>query len=94
MARRSKFARKDNNAKELLRQIRKVPGFHVVDVSDLKGIGFDWIVFSPRSKRNHLVELKNPELNWKLEPDEERMSHDWPRDWCIVETLEDLLNLR
>ena len=86
--------RRDGNHADLVRQIRKLPGFEVLDVADLSNLGFDLIVYSPKSRRNHLCEVKNPATEWKLEPSEQAMSEDWPRDWCIIEDIEDVLTLR
>jgi len=83
--------RRDGNHADLVRKLNRVPGVSVVDTADLGGAGFD-IVVGYRGV-NYLLEIKNPDVPWKLEPSEERMSIEWPGQWAVVETFDEVLTL-
>ena len=84
--------RVDTNQPQIVADLRKL-GFYVAVTSDL-GRGFpDIVVGDPRAETVFLCEVKNPEYQWDLTPDEEKFHELWQGLIHIIESTEDALRL-
>jgi hypothetical protein len=87
-------ARIDNNQNEIVRQLRKIPGFSVAITSAL-GDGFPDAVVGFR-KKNLLIEIKDPKQppsKRKLTEEEEKFHNSWTGEIYVVHTVDDVLKI-
>lgn len=82
----------DANQKELVKQIRKIPGVSVF-ITSMVGDGFVDVIAGHRGK-SYLLEIKDPSQppsKRKLTPDEQEFHRTWQGHAAVVETLDDVL---
>ena len=87
-------ARVDKNQKQIIKDLRALPGVDVAP-THMIGKGFVDIVVGYRWE-NFLIEIKNPDVNAyerRLTPDEQRFHDRWPGQVGVAETLEHCLNI-
>lgn len=84
----------DGNQKELVGQMRKIPGL-TVRHTHMVGDGFVDITVGFRG-RNYLLEIKDPAKPpsaRKLTPDEEKFHAEWMGQAAVVETIDDVMKV-
>ena len=84
--------RVDVNQKQIVQQLRALPGVDVA-LTHMVGKGFADIVVGYRWS-NFLLEIKNPDVNLyerRLTPSEKHFHDVWPGQIAIVETFDDCL---
>ena len=89
-----KAKRIDSNQKQLVQQLRKIPGVTVAHTHTI-GSGFVDLVIGYK-KKNFLIELKDsslPPSRKRLTEDEKRFHDSWTGQVDVVETFEEVLKL-
>lgn len=84
----------DANQKQIVKQLRQLPGVSV-KITSMVGDGFVDAVIGYRG-RNYLAEIKDPSQppnKRKLTPDEQRFHKDWKGQVAIIECLDDALKM-
>lgn len=84
----------DSNQKELVSQMRKIPGLTVAHIHTV-GQGVPDLICGFR-QRNYLFELKDPKKPpsaKKLTEDEKLWHEQWTGSVHVVETLDDVLKI-
>ena len=86
-----RYARKsDANQQEIMDALREL-GYSVYSVHRV-GKGFPDIIVGKR-KKNWLIEIKNPEYDKKLTPDEQAFFDEWQGQVDMASTLDEVLEI-